>query len=217
MAKCKKCEAEIEENIKFCPYCGEFVDNKVVTEEKSTNELVEQILLDNNDLDIQPSTETVAETIPVINQPLENIPTPVQPQEQVQPTPQPVVQQQQYYQPQQIQVVNSAIDIKTKTMGVFGYLVAMFLFSIPIIGLLTCIIWACGGAKNINRKNFARAFLIIFLIVFILAIATFIIGKIIIDTVWLEIQKYFTEQTGFVTDDFGSFKEIFDLFEVTIN
>jgi hypothetical protein len=45
-------------------------------------------------------------------------------------------------------------------LGVGGYIGASILMSIPLIGWLICIIWACGGCKNRNKRNFARATLI---------------------------------------------------------
>ena len=54
--------------------------------------------------------------------------------------------------------------------GYFGYEI---LFSIPVIGLIFLIIFAIG-AKNINKKNFARShfcYTIICFLVFIVALA----------------------------------------------
>ena len=58
--------------------------------------------------------------------------------------------------------------------GYFGY---QILFSIPIVGFICLIIFAIG-AKNVNKKNFARSYfcytiicLVIFAIVF--AVASF--------------------------------------------
>ena len=58
-------------------------------------------------------------------------------------------------------------EYKPITMwGYFGYEV---LFSIPIIGWIFLIVFALGGTKNINVKNFARSYfclLIIFAVIF---------------------------------------------------
>jgi predicted nucleic acid-binding Zn ribbon protein len=45
-------------------------------------------------------------------------------------------------------------------MSVSGFVVSSILMAIPVIGWLICIIWACGGCKNHNRRNFARSYLI---------------------------------------------------------
>ena len=59
--------------------------------------------------------------------------------------------------------------------GYFGYEI---LFSIPVIGFICLIIFALG-AKNVNKKNFARSYfcytiicLIIFVVIFSIAMMT---------------------------------------------
>lgn len=42
----------------------------------------------------------------------------------------------------------------------WGYVGTMLLMSIPIVGLILAIIWACGGCRKINKRNLSRAFLI---------------------------------------------------------
>lgn len=53
-----------------------------------------------------------------------------------------------------------------------SYLGMLLLFPIPIIGWIFCVIVACGGSKNLNKRHFARAYLIclaIGLLLFVLA------------------------------------------------
>jgi hypothetical protein len=45
-----------------------------------------------------------------------------------------------------------------------AYVGSFFLFAIPLVGLLLAIFWACGGCLNYNRRNFARAFLVMLLV-----------------------------------------------------
>ena len=45
-----------------------------------------------------------------------------------------------------------------------GYCGYMFLLSIPVIGFIIAIVFACGGCNNINLRNFARGYLWTFLI-----------------------------------------------------
>jgi hypothetical protein len=49
-------------------------------------------------------------------------------------------------------------------MGVGSYVGAGLLMIIPVIGWIICIVWACGGSKNLNRRNYARATLIFMII-----------------------------------------------------
>ena len=56
-------------------------------------------------------------------------------------------------------------------LGIGGFIGNMLLFAIPLVGWIICLIWACGGCKNENRKNHARAALILGVIVFALSAA----------------------------------------------
>ncbi len=49
-------------------------------------------------------------------------------------------------------------------MGTGSFMGSMLLFSIPVIGFIFMVVWACGGCTNQNKRNFARAYLIWLLI-----------------------------------------------------
>ena len=58
--------------------------------------------------------------------------------------------------------------------GYFGY---QILFAIPFIGFIFLIIFACGGKKNVNVKNFARSYFCVLIIwVVIIAIVLAIVA-----------------------------------------
>ena len=60
------------------------------------------------------------------------------------------------------------------TGGWIGTLLLMF---IPIVNIILLIVWAASTGENPNRRNFARAYLVMFLISFVLAlIVYFVIG-----------------------------------------
>ena len=72
---------------------------------------------------------------------------------------------------------NSNIPEEYRPISMWGYFGYEILFSIPIVGFICLIIFAIG-AKNVNKKNFARSYfcytiicLVIFAIVF--AVASF--------------------------------------------
>ena len=64
-------------------------------------------------------------------------------------------------------------------IGTGNWLGALILISIPIIGFIICIIWAFGGG-NLNRRNFARAYLIlmVFGVVLIILFGAFIAAMV---------------------------------------
>lgn len=49
----------------------------------------------------------------------------------------------------------------------FGY---QLLFGIPCIGFILLCVFALGGTKNINLKNFARSYFCMFLLIFIISV-----------------------------------------------
>jgi len=42
-------------------------------------------------------------------------------------------------------------------MGTGSFMGVMLLFSVPLVGLIFMIVWACGGCKSQTKRNFARA------------------------------------------------------------
>jgi len=50
-----------------------------------------------------------------------------------------------------------------------------------IIGIIICIVWACGGCKNRNQRNFARAYLIFLAIGAILGFVGYLMLNWLID------------------------------------
>lgn len=80
-------------------------------------------------------------------------------------------QQTQQTQFQQYpQNVNIPEEYKPITMwGYFGYEI---LFSIPCIGLILLLVFAFGGTKNVNLRNFARSYFC-FVILLVVLFAVF--------------------------------------------
>ena len=58
----------------------------------------------------------------------------------------------------------------SEPLGVGGFLITMLVFAIPIVGIVMMFIWAFGSGGNINRRNYARATLIVALIGIVLSI-----------------------------------------------
>jgi len=61
-------------------------------------------------------------------------------------------------------------------MSVGSFVLASILMSIPVIGLIICLVWAFGGCKNINKRNYARAFLIFMLIGLVLCLVGYLLA-----------------------------------------
>jgi uncharacterized membrane protein YvbJ len=88
----------------------------------------------------------------------------VGPQPQPEPKPQSKPESQTQPQPQHTGGV----------MGVGAYVGSIIVMSLPLIGFIFMIIWACGGTANRNRVNLARAYLILLLIAVLLCTCVFL-------------------------------------------
>lgn len=62
-----------------------------------------------------------------------------------------------------------------KPLGAWAYFGYSLLFGIPVIGLIFAIVFACGGAANINLRNYARSFFCSILVAFILMVVLIVI------------------------------------------
>lgn len=73
----------------------------------------------------------------------------------------------QVYMPANNQVY---IPPEYQPISMWGYFGYQILFAIPFIGFIFLIIFACGGKKNVNVKNFARSYFCV-LIIWVVIIA----------------------------------------------
>ncbi|MBQ2802423.1 MAG: hypothetical protein IJF07_00800 [Lachnospiraceae bacterium] len=65
-----------------------------------------------------------------------------------------------------------------RPISAWGYVGYNFLFSIPCIGLIVMLVFAFGGAKNVNVRNYARSFLLIYAICIVLLVIFMLVGGI---------------------------------------
>lgn len=82
------------------------------------------------------------------------------------------------------------------TVGVWSYVGSLVLLFIPILGLIICIVWACGGAYNKNRVNLARAFLLISFFLFI--IGCIMLSVFYYTGIWEKILLFFETAHSFI-------------------
>ena len=50
---------------------------------------------------------------------------------------------------------------KAEILSVWDYLLMMILMVIPVVNIIVCILWIVGKTGNPNRRNFAKAWLIL--------------------------------------------------------
>ncbi|MHB1484172.1 MAG: zinc-ribbon domain-containing protein [Saccharofermentanales bacterium] len=77
--------------------------------------------------------------------------------------------QQPYYQPAQPAFQNNFIN-NDQPLGIGQYIGMFILMGIPLVGFILTLVWAFGSNVNTNKKNYARAVLILGVIAGILMV-----------------------------------------------
>lgn len=114
-----------------------------------------------------PRTETVHFSAPQTPAQPAHAQQPVHPQQTAQP-------QRPVFTPTPVPAVDPerpAAKSRWALMGTWGTVGAMLLMSIPVVGLIFAIVWACGGCRKYAKRNLARAELILMAVGVLLAVA----------------------------------------------
>lgn len=122
--------------------------------------------------------------------------TPAQPTQQ--PLQQPVIQQQSVGQSPQYTPVYTAPLVaayQEEPISTGGYIGIMFLMMLPLINLILLIIWACGGCKKVNKRNFARAMLVWIVIASVLGGLLLLVGGLFFGDTIDALKEYGTSIT----------------------
>lgn len=72
---------------------------------------------------------------------------------------------------------------KYEPISTGGYIGIMLLMCIPVIGQILTIVWACGGCRKVNKRNFARAMLVFLIISIVLCGILYFTGRML----WMDI------------------------------
>ena len=91
-----------------------------------------------------------------------------------------------YYQPQPYQ--NADLN---RPLGIGQYMGMFILMLIPLVNIIMIFTWAFGGSVNLNKKNMARAILIMALILIALCIAASFLLRPLINDLISEFSYYF--------------------------
>lgn len=191
---CTNCGTEIPEGVAFCTECG--------TKVPDSNPAPQQ----ENPVQAQapaPQTQEQAQTQERA-QSQEQAQTQSQPQSQPQYTPlSSQASQTQYAQPNFTAPAN---EKKSDIVGTAYYFFMMFVFTIPVIGLITCIITAVSGS-NQSKKNFSKAFLIWLIIGAVFAV----IGAIVLISIRNTLAQYISSQIS--GSEIDSLSELIEQFK----
>lgn len=73
-----------------------------------------------------------------------------------------------------------ALPPENRPITTLGYIGIFLLMCLPVINLILLIIWACGGCRKVNKKNFARAVLILWGIGLLIAVVVLAVGFLVL-------------------------------------
>ena len=74
------------------------------------------------------------------------------------------------------------IPEKYRPITMWGYFGYQVLFSIPVVGFVFLVVYALGGTKNVNKRNFARShfcYLLILIVIMAVLVATGLVSQVI--------------------------------------
>ena len=197
MAKfCTNCGKEIADGVAFCTECG--TPAPADTPQQAP----------------KPQETATEQTIQAPNPQTSAQPAPEAPSEQAAPTqtaftpppqPEPARQQQTYTQSA---YQSPAPARESKVVGTGAFFGLIFLFDIPVIGWLACLIMAFAS-KNKNIKHYARAMLIWIVIGLVFAVIGYFVFR------WLggALMDYINQATDGAIGEWGDILEQFKQFE----
>ncbi len=84
-----------------------------------------------------------------------------------------------------------AAEDRAAPLSVGDYIVMFIVFSLPLINLILALVWGFGSGINPNRKNFAKAWLILLLIGIVIGILTGIVVALAARSLIPMLQEFF--------------------------
>ena len=203
MKTCPVCQKLVNDETKFCYYCGASLLTPAAQPAPEPAPMPEPEPIAAPEPEPMPEPEPVAAPEPApapIPEPVRApepqpepepvrapepapIPEPVKapepapiPEPVKAPEPAPVVIPTPAPEPEKKEVIVNATDSRS-LMTTAGYIFTTILFHIPVIGLIFMFVWGCGRPKNLSRKRFALACLLMRLIavILVLSIAVFLL------------------------------------------
>lgn len=171
---CTKCGNPLEENVKFCTKCGTFVSNddsaSFESAKKSEPIIEDRPITPNNsfapagDLGGTPSKSTAT-----VNPALQYRPEPTRETHAEPP--------RATYAPPKTIIAEADLPEKFTPLRPWTYFWINVLFCVPIVGFIFLLIFTFNDS-NINRRNFARSFWCIYVIIAIIFAVLLIISLI---------------------------------------
>ena len=172
---CKKCGHSINEDSRFCLYCGEKVAYKVRDAfDENTEEAVE---FDMPSYSVEKETPAVIRVVEEDNM-YNRAPAKYNPQQNNYNNYNPVPPVQQVPVQQVFIPANNVVPPEYAPLSAWAYFGYKLLFLIPVVGFICLIIFSCSS-DNINRRNFARSYWCEYLICFVIFLIALLVTSVI--------------------------------------
>ena len=174
MSICKTCGKEIPADARFCTYCGTLQDSPSPEEKTAPSApLTEQTPpAPAEKTDAAPKTDAPKEEPPKTEAPKSQngaplSPMPSYPQAPKAPAPKNYGGDTDYAP-------------KYRPLGAWAYFWLSVLFSVPVVGFAFMIVFSCNG-NHINRRNFARSYLIRLIFAVLIGAVTVLLCMLLIN------------------------------------
>lgn len=114
-------------------------------------------------------------------------------------------------EPVKEETVEERNDGKAEVLTMGQYLLMLIILAIPVVNVIACIIWIVGKDGNPNRRNFAKAWMVLTVVGTILSgMLTFGMVRFMMDPIveWEQHIEYTLPQEQFVDDFLTELEEI---------
>ena len=105
--------------------------------------------------------------------------------------------------------IEEQVEEKADVLTMWEYLLILILMAIPVVNVIVCIFWIVGKNGNPNRRNFAKAWMVLAVVGTLLGGAlTFGVTQFLMDPIvkWEQHIEYTIPQEQFI-DDFLTERE----------
>ena len=181
---CSKCGAEIKEGAAFCGNCGTSLQSFPPIQEKTTDKPEAPMSQENFTASGQ-AAEKTANSNPEFRgaqggqNPGQEPKQYVQPQSPYQPQPMAYGTGNPAYNNFNIPIKNYDPSKDYTPISMWGYFGYQILFAIPLIGFILILIFAFGGTRNINLRNYARSTFCLFIILIAVILLIVLIAALV--------------------------------------